>query len=69
MEKFTVAYGLCTFIYVYKLTNFHLISYLAKAVDWGTSVDPIKCYIGAVGAEIEETCNSGTCEKTGSMYQ
>merc|ERR1711935_1159685 len=38
----------------------------AKAVDWEASIDPIKCYIGAVGAEIEETCDSGTCEKTGS---
>ena len=54
---------------LYEFKNFHNILYLAKAVDWGASVDPIKCYIGAVGAEIEETCDSGTCEKTGSMYQ
>ena len=47
---------------------FYLISYLAKAVDWGTSVDPIKCYVGPFGEESEETCDSGTCEKTGGMY-
>ena len=57
------------YVLIYELKIFHHISYLAKAVDWEASVDPIKCYIGAVGAEIEETCNSGTCEKTGSMYQ
>ena len=48
----------------------NFISYIALTVDWRTSVelDPIKCYVGPVGEETEETCDLGSCEKTGGMY-